>query len=93
MDDIKLIQSIGNVAARNIENKYRSLQVKFFAMKGPGELRVFIADREDATGKTGRLFDLGALPPQPDPIIIKNTLTLLEERIETQVKQFLGIQT
>jgi hypothetical protein len=93
MDNIKLIQSIGNVAARNIEGQYRSLQVKFFAMKGPGELRVFIADREDATGKTGRLFDLGALPPQPDPIIIKNTLTLLEERIETQVKQFLGIQT
>jgi hypothetical protein len=93
MDNIKLIQSIGNVAARNIEGKYRSLQVKFFAMKGPGEMRVFIADKHDTSGKTGRLYDLGELPPQPDPIIIKNMLALLEERIEMQVKQFLGIQT
>lgn len=89
MDDLKLIQSIGNVAARNIENKYRALQVKFFAMKGLGEMRVFIADKHDTSGKTGRLYDLGALPPQPDPIIIKNVLALLESRIETQVKTFL----
>lgn len=82
MDDIKLIQSIGNVAARNLENQYGSLQIKFFAMRGPGEMRVFIADKHDTSGKTGRLYDLGALPPQPDPIILRNVLTLLEERIE-----------
>jgi hypothetical protein len=93
MDNIKLIQSIGNVAARNIESKYPSLQVKFFAMKGPGEMRVFIADKHDTSGKTGRLYDLGTLPPMPDPIIIKDMLELLEARIEGQVKMFLGIQT
>ena len=93
MDDIKLIQSIGNVAARNIENKYDSLQVKFFAMKGLGEMRIFIAEKHDTSGKTGRLYDLGEMPPQPDPLIIKNMLTLLEQRIEQQVKQFLRIET
>lgn len=93
MDDIKLIQSIGNVAARNVENKYRALQVKFFAMKGMGEMRVFIGEKHDTSGKTGRLYDLGEMPPQPDPIIIKNVLALLEERIEAQVKQFLKIET
>jgi hypothetical protein len=56
-------------------------------------MRVFIADKHDTSGKTGRLYDLGILPPQPDPIIIKSMLALLEERIEQQVKQFLGIQT
>lgn len=93
MDDIKLIQSIGNVAARNVENKYRSLQVKFFAMKGLGEMRVFIAEKRDTSGKTGRLYDLGELPPQPEPVVIKNVLNVLEERIEGQVKQFLRIET
>jgi hypothetical protein len=93
MDDLKLIQSIGDVAARNIENKYRSLQIKFFAMKGPGEMRVFIADKHDTSAKTGRLYDRGVMPPQPQPIIIKDVLTLLEERIEQQAKQFLRIQT
>jgi len=91
MDDIKLIQSIGNVAARNVENKYRALQVKFFAIKGGGEMRVFIGEKHDTSGKTGRLYDLGEMPPQSDPIIIKNVLSLLEGRIETQVKQFLRI--
>jgi hypothetical protein len=91
MDDIKLIQSIGNVAARNLENKYRALQVKFFAMKGGGEMRVFIGEKHDTSGKTGRLYDLGQMPAQTDPIIIKNVLTLLEGRIEAQVKQFLRI--
>jgi hypothetical protein len=33
------------------------------------------------------------MPPQPEPLIIKNVLVLLEERIETQVKQFLKIET
>jgi hypothetical protein len=93
MDDLKLIQSIGNVAARNIENKYRALQVKFFAMKGGGEMRVFIGEKHDTSGKTGRLYDLGEMPILPDPIVIKNALTLLEERIEAQVKQFLKIET
>ena len=93
MDDIKLIQSIGNVAARNVESKYTSLQVKFFAMKGRGELRVFIADKHDTSGKTGRLFDLGELPPMPEPIVIQTMLRTLEEKIEAQVKQFLGMQT
>lgn len=89
MDNLKLIQSIGNVAARNIENKYRAVQVKFFAMKGPGEMRVFIAHKHDTSGKTGRLYDLGTMPPQPEPIVIKNVLTLLEGRIEQQVRQYL----
>ena len=91
MDDIKLIQSIGNVAARNVENKYRALQVKFFAIKGGGEMRVFIGEKHDTSGKTGRLYDLGEMPPQSDPIVIKSVLSLLEVRIETQVKQFLRI--
>ena len=93
MDDIKLIQSIGNVAARNIENKYHALQVKFFAMKGKSEMRVFIGEKHDTSGKTGRLFDLGDMPPLPDPIVIKNVLAVLEGRIEQQVKQFLRIET
>jgi len=93
MDDIKLIQSIGNVAARNIENKYQSLQVKFFAMKGLGEMHIFIAEKHDTSGKTGRLCDMGAMLPLSDPVVIKKVLALLEERIEQQVKQFLQIET
>ena len=93
MDDIKLIQSIGNVAARNIENKYQSLQVKFFAMKGLGEMRIFIAEKHDTSGKTGRLYDMGVMLPLSDPVVIKNVLALLEERMEQQVKQFLRIET
>ena len=46
-------------------------------MKGLGEMRGFIADKHDTSGMTGRLYDLGILPPQPAPII-KDTLVLLK---------------
>ena len=89
MADLKLIQSMGNVAARNIERRYPFLQVKFFAIKGWNEMRVFIAEKHDTRSKTGRLYDLGEMMPPQEPLIIKDVLALLESRIEPHVKGFL----
>jgi hypothetical protein len=89
MTNLKIIQSIGNVAARNIERKYPFLQVKFFVIKDWNEMRVFIAEKHDTPSKTGRLYDLGQVTPPKEPFVINEVVALLESRIEPHVKGFL----
>lgn len=87
LSDNKLLQSIGNIAARHVESKYRAIEVRFFAFRG--EARVHIADRHDRSEKTGRLYDLGPLPPPNEPIVIKDTIRAWERQIEMYVREFL----
>jgi hypothetical protein len=88
MIDTKLLQSIGNVVARDLRDKYPTVVVRFFALKGWSEMRVYIADRNDPGGSTGRLYDLG-MAQQPELFLVKDITRLLEGRIEQQVRDFI----
>lgn len=89
MIDMKMLQQVGNLAAKSINNRYPLLDVRFFAMKEGSSGRVVILPKGDKSGRTSRLFELGTLP-ELDPIVQSKELTsLLTGRIEGAVKEFL----
>ena len=70
-------------------NHYPDLDIRFFAMKEGSGGRVVILPRGDKSGRTSRLFELGALP-EIDSMMLTTELTkLLTTRIEGAVKEFL----
>lgn len=88
MLEMKLLQSIGNQAAHTVELRYPKVQINFFALKNGRESRVFLAQRGDNSGKTGRLTDLGELPDSGLDAVRDVTIAL-ETRIEKAVREFL----
>lgn len=86
MIEMKLLQSLGNVAARTVEYKYPNLEIRFFALKDAAA-RIYVATRGDSSGRTGRLFEIGALP-ETATSAVKDMSILLETRIDAAVREF-----
>jgi hypothetical protein len=87
-DTNKLMQQVGNLAIEYIKRKYPEAELRFFVVRGGHSTRIFIADKRDGGGRTGRLFDLGDIP-RPEPFIVNEVVKELARRIEMHVQQFL----
>jgi hypothetical protein len=90
MLDMKLLQSIGNQAAHAVELRYPRVQINFFALRNGRDSRVFLAQRGDTSGRTGRLTDLGELP-ETGLDAVRDVTAALETRIEKAVREFLQL--
>jgi hypothetical protein len=88
MIDPKIIQSIGNLVAKDVQHKYPSVIIKFFADRVRDEIQIFIADRNTRDDHTGMLYTLGTIPPE-QTTAVKDIAKFLENGIEKQVRQFL----
>ena len=82
MIDQKLLQSVGNLAARDVETRFPQLYIRFLALKNDSQMKVAITTRSDKSGKTVRLFELQPLG-DIDPTVIK----LISENLEAQMLQ------
>lgn len=90
MIDPKIIQSIGNLVAKDVQHKYPSVTIKFFADRVRDELQIYIADRNTSSDHTGMLYNLGNIPPE-QTTAVKDIAKFLENGIEKQVRLFLKV--
>lgn len=88
MADENVIQSVGNVVARDLRARYPEVKVFFFAPRNWEMMRVHIADKRDRSGRTGRLFDIGSVHLL-DTMTAKEMICELEPRIEQRVREFI----
>jgi hypothetical protein len=91
MIDPKIIQSIGNLVAKDVQNKYPSIVIKFFADRVRDEIQIFIADKNTRSDHTGMLYSLGTIPPE-QTTAVKDIAKFLENGIEKQVRIFLKVK-
>jgi hypothetical protein len=87
MIDQKLLQSVGNLAARDVETRYPDLNIRFLALKNDSQMKVAITPKSDKSGKTVRLFELQPLGDM-DPTAIKQISENLESQIIQAVQHF-----
>ncbi len=90
MLDLKVLQQIGNMAVKDVQKKYPSVEIRFFALKSGDVGRVHIADKQDNGGRTGRLYDLEPLARAEVPVV-KDIALQLSSSIERRVRDFLRL--
>lgn len=89
--DIRLLQNIGNIAARAVQGRYPTVEIRFFALNDGLEGRIHLSLKGDKSGRTGRLYDVQIAPTQPaDALFLKEIAVPLEKQIEAHVLEFLG---
>jgi hypothetical protein len=91
MIDPKILQSIGNMVAKDVQTKYPKVVIKFFADRVRDEMQIYIADRNARNDHTGLLYSLGTIPPE-QTTAVKDIAKFLETRIEKQVRLFLKVE-
>jgi hypothetical protein len=90
MFDPKVIQSIGNWVVKDVEKRYPAVEIRFFALKDNSGARIYIAERQNKAGLTGRLFELDRVP-LTDPLVVKDVANFLNDQIERHVRNYLRL--
>ncbi len=91
MIDQKLLQSIGNMAARSVCTKHPDLDIRFLAVKNGTEIKAAIVSKGDKSGRTARIFELKPLG-DVDADAVKTISENLENQIEQAVLDFFDTQ-
>jgi phosphopantothenate synthetase len=87
MIDQKLLQSIGNLAARDVENHYPQLNVRFLALRNGAQMKAAVTSKGDKSGRTVRLFDLQPLG-DVEPTAVKEITDNLVRQLERAVQDY-----
>lgn len=87
MIDLKLLQSLGSIAARTVEGKYPHLQIRFLALRDGTEIKVAIVGRADQSGQTARILELQPVS-EVNPDVVKSVTDNLQRQIETLARGY-----
>lgn len=90
MIDQKLLQSLGNMAARNVCNKHPDLDIRFLVVKN-GEMKAAIVPKGDKSGRTAHIHDLKPLD-NVDPDAVKFIQDTIEQQLEQIAQEFRDMQ-